>query len=65
MWRLPCRTTALSRVSMSLQGAMAGCEVLDRLCCRHCAGRTLRGMVQKPTVMTQWGPLGRVPAYAR
>ena len=29
------------------------------------AGRTLRGMIQKPTIMTKCPPLGPVAAYAR
>ena len=39
------------------------CGVDHRWICG--AGRTLRGMVQKPVVVTTWGPLGPVPAYAR
>ena len=58
-------TTAMKDVLMQLPTFRGCCKVFGKLCSCRRAGRTLRGMVQKPSVMTKWGPLGPVPAYAR
>ena len=50
---------------VSLLGQQQATAAAEQAKVTLAAGQTVRGMVRGPTIMSKWGPLGSVAAYAR